>query len=57
MDKLMQIFGGIGEAMDHPIPHWYHIIRHGRIGGGTDEIQRILISRAILKGDPSLWRA
>jgi len=57
MDKLMQIFGGMGEAMDHPIPHWYHIIRHGRIGGGTDEIQRILISRAILKGDPSLWRA
>ena len=57
MDKLMQIFGGMGEAMDHPIPHWYHIIRHGRIGGGTDEIQRILISRAILEGDPSLWRA
>jgi acyl-CoA dehydrogenase len=57
MDKLMQIFGGIGEAMDHPIPHWYHIIRHGRIGGRTDEIQRILILRAILKGDPSLWRS
>jgi acyl-CoA dehydrogenase len=57
MDRLMQIFGGMGEAMDHPIPHWYHIIRHGRIGGGTDEIQRILISRAILKGDPGLWRA
>jgi acyl-CoA dehydrogenase len=57
MDQLMQIFGGMGEAMDHPIPHWYHIIRHGRIGGGTDEIQRILISRAILKGDASLWRA
>ncbi len=57
MDKLMQIFGGMGEAMDHPIPHWYHIIRHGRIGGGTDEIQRILISRAILRGDPSVWRA
>jgi acyl-CoA dehydrogenase len=57
MDKLMQIFDGIGEAMDHPIPHWYHIIRHGRIGGRTDEIQRILILRAILKGDPSLWRS
>jgi len=26
---------GIGEAMDFPVPHWYHQIRHGRIGGGT----------------------
>jgi acyl-CoA dehydrogenase len=57
MDKLMQIFGGIGEAMDFPIPHWYHQIRHGRIGGGTDEIQRILIQRAIFKHGASLWQA
>jgi acyl-CoA dehydrogenase len=57
MDKLMQVFGGIGEAMDFPIPHWYHQIRHGRIGGGTDEIQRILIQRAIFKQGSSLWLA
>jgi acyl-CoA dehydrogenase len=57
MDKIMQIFGGMGEAMDFPIPHWYHQIRHGRIGGGTDEIQRILIQRAIFKHGPSLWMA
>jgi acyl-CoA dehydrogenase len=57
MDKIMQIFGGMGEAMDYPIPHWYHQIRHGRIGGGTDEIQRILIQRAIFKQGKSLWQA
>jgi acyl-CoA dehydrogenase len=57
IDNIMQIFGGIGEAMDFPIPHWYHQIRHGRIGGGTDEIQRILISRAIFKEGKKLWQA
>ncbi|WP_051683606.1 acyl-CoA dehydrogenase family protein [Blastococcus sp. URHD0036] len=57
MDKIMQIFGGLGEAMDFPIPHWYHQIRHGRIGGGTDEIQRILIQRAIFSEGKSLWQA
>jgi acyl-CoA dehydrogenase len=57
MDKIMQIFGGMGEAMDFPIPHWYHQLRHGRIGGGTDEIQRILIQRAIFKQGPDLWLA
>jgi acyl-CoA dehydrogenase len=57
MDKIMQILGGAGEMMDTPIPHWYHQIRHGRIGGGTDEIQRILISRAIFKQGKALWEA
>ena len=57
MDKVMQIFGGMGEAMDFPIVHWYHQIRHGRIGGGTDEIQRILIQRAIFKQGKPLWQA
>jgi acyl-CoA dehydrogenase len=57
MDKLMQVLGGAGEVLDSPIPHWYHVIRHGRIGGGTDEIQRMLISRAIFKEGRSLWEA
>ena len=57
MDHIMQILGGIGESLDTPIPHWYHIIRHGRIGGGTDEIQRILMSRAMFKEGKSLWQA
>ncbi len=57
MDKIMQVLGGLGEDMSTPIPHWYKVIRHGRIGGGTDEIQRILISRAIFKQGVSLWEA
>ncbi len=57
VDRLMQIFGGIGESSEHPIPHWYRLLRHGRIGGGTDEIQRMLMARAILKQGPRLWQA
>ena len=57
VDKLMQIFGGLGETLDMPIPHWYRVLRHGRIGGGTDEIQRMLIARAILRDGKALWQA
>jgi acyl-CoA dehydrogenase len=57
LDRIMQILGGMGESLDTPIPHWYHVIRHGRIGGGTDEIQRILMARAIFKEGKSLWLA
>jgi acyl-CoA dehydrogenase len=57
IDKIMQILGGLGEDMETPIPHWYHILRHGRIGGGTDEIQRILMARAIFSQGKTLWQA
>lgn len=57
MDKVMQILGGLGEVVDSPIPHWYRRLRHGRIGGGTDEIQRMLMARAIRKQGVSLWEA
>ena len=57
VDKLMQIFGGLGETLDSPIPHWYHVIRHGRIGGGSDEMQRMLIARAIFSRGRELWEA
>ena len=36
VDRLMQVFGGIGESNEHPLPHWYRLLRHGRIGGGTE---------------------
>lgn len=57
MDKIMQVLGGMGEVTETPIPHWYHGLRHGRIGGGTDEIHRMLIARAILNQGTSLWEA
>jgi acyl-CoA dehydrogenase len=57
MDNIMQVLGGMGEVTETPIPHWYHGLRHGRIGGGTDEIQKMLIARAIFKEGVSLWEA
>lgn len=57
IDALMQVLGGMGETTEHPFPHWYRLLRHGRIGGGTDEIQRILMSRAIFREGRSVWQA
>ena len=57
MDSLMQVLGGMGETTEHPFPHWYRLLRHGRIGGGTDEIQRILMARALFREGKSLWQA
>ena len=57
VDKIMQIFGGLGESLEMPIPYWYRILRHGRIGGGTDEIQRMQIARAMLNQGSALWDA
>ncbi|MBO0820010.1 MAG: acyl-CoA dehydrogenase family protein [Nocardiopsaceae bacterium] len=57
IDNIMQVLGGLGEVTETPIPHWYRQLRHGRIGGGTDEIQRMLISRAIFKQGTPLWEA
>jgi acyl-CoA dehydrogenase len=50
IDKIMQVFGGIGETVDLPISHWYHMLRHARIGGGTSEIHKFVMSRALLDG-------
>ncbi|SFU05711.1 acyl-CoA dehydrogenase [Geodermatophilus amargosae] len=57
MDKIMQILGGMGETLEMPISTFYRELRHGRIGGGTDEIQRILMARAILKQGKKVWEA
>ena len=56
IDKIMQIYGGLGETLDMPIPHWYHMLRHARIGGGTSEIHKFIMARALLNGRVS-WEA
>jgi len=53
MDHFIQIFGGVGETMDMPLPHWYHTLRHARIGGGTSEIHKFVMARALTKGGVS----
>ncbi len=49
LDKAIQIHGGLGETLDLPLAAFYHIQRHARIGGGTDEIQKYVLARHILK--------
>ncbi len=53
IDKIMQVFGGLGESLDLPIAHWYHLLRHARIGGGTSEIHKFVMARALLDGKVS----
>jgi len=53
IDKIMQLFGHTAERFDSPISHWYHILRHARIGGGTSEMMRIKIAEFLLKSKGS----
>jgi len=49
LDNAIQIHGAMGESLELPLTMWYRYLRHTQIGGGTSEIQRILISRKLLK--------
>ncbi|WP_405153960.1 acyl-CoA dehydrogenase family protein [Paenibacillus sp. FSL K6-0108] len=51
VDRVLQIFGGIGYTKELPIERWYREMRVWRIYEGTDEIQRLIISRNLLKGN------
>jgi alkylation response protein AidB-like acyl-CoA dehydrogenase len=48
IDKIMQLVGDKAERSDNPISHWYHLLRHARIGGGTSEMMRIKIAQFLL---------
>jgi acyl-CoA dehydrogenase len=50
LDHAIQIHGAMGESLELPLTYFYRHLRHGRIGGGTSEIQRILLARKLLKG-------
>ena len=47
MDEAIQVHGAMGESLDLPLTLFYRLLRHTRIGGGTDEIQRMLIARKL----------
>lgn len=51
VDRVMQIHGGMGYTRELPIERWYREARLWRIYDGTDEIQRLIISRNLLKGN------
>ena len=50
LDAAIQVHGAMGESLDLPLTLFYRLLRHTQIGGGTSEIQRILIARKLLKG-------
>lgn len=49
LDNAIQIHGAMGEALELPLTKFYRLLRHAQIGGGTSEIQRMLIARSLLK--------
>ena len=50
VDRVLQIHGGMGYTRELPIERWYREARLWRIYDGTDEIQRMIISRNLLRG-------
>lgn len=49
-NEAVQIFGGYGYTKDFPVEKYYRDAKLCTIGEGTSEIQKIVISRRILKG-------
>ncbi|HLY32196.1 MAG TPA: acyl-CoA dehydrogenase family protein [Ktedonobacterales bacterium] len=50
VDRVLQIHGGMGYTREMPIERWYREMRVWRIFEGTDEIQRFIIARDLLRG-------
>jgi alkylation response protein AidB-like acyl-CoA dehydrogenase len=48
-DEAVQIFGGYGYTKDFPVEKFYRDAKLCTIGEGTSEIQKLVISRALLK--------
>jgi hypothetical protein len=51
--EAVQLFGGYGFIKDYPVEKYYRDVKLCTIGEGTSEIQRMVISREILKVHPS----
>jgi len=49
-NEAVQIFGGYGYTKDFPVEKFYRDCKLCTIGEGTSEIQKLVISRAVLKG-------
>jgi butyryl-CoA dehydrogenase len=47
--KAVQVFGGYGYTKDYPVERMMRDAKICEIGEGTSEIQRMVISRHILK--------
>jgi alkylation response protein AidB-like acyl-CoA dehydrogenase len=49
VDKALQILGGYGLLKDYPLEKLFRDIRSARIYEGTSEVQKLIISRFVLK--------
>jgi acyl-CoA dehydrogenase len=49
VDRVLQIFGGMGFCKELPIERMYRDARVTRIYDGTSEIHRTIIARQLLK--------
>jgi alkylation response protein AidB-like acyl-CoA dehydrogenase len=47
--KAMLIYGGYGYIMDYPVERYWRDAKLTEIGEGTSEVQRLVISREVLK--------
>ena len=48
-DRAVQIHGGMGIVQSHTVERFYRDVRHYRVGEGASEIQRMIISRDLIK--------
>ena len=48
-DSAVQIHGGAGYMMDHPVERYFRDAKLMEIGEGTSQIQKLLIARELLK--------
>jgi butyryl-CoA dehydrogenase len=55
VDKALQLHGGYGYCKDYTIERLYRDVRITRIYEGTNEIQKNIIARDVLKKDPRTW--
>ena len=46
----VQILGGAGYVTDHPVERWFREAKVLQIVEGTNQIQRLVISRALTRG-------
>ncbi|HVC99957.1 MAG TPA: acyl-CoA dehydrogenase family protein [Candidatus Dormibacteraeota bacterium] len=52
--QAIQVLGGHGYTEEHPVEKWYRDARLETIEEGTSEIQRLIISRALHRGELDL---
>ena len=49
VDRALQVLGGRGYMLESPVARFYREVRVDRIWEGTSEIQRLIVSRGLLK--------